>query len=136
MWGHIAEQQYGLVTWDQGVAAVGETRFWSDVRHGLAMRDLPSVYVARGAPRSRRRDIMAACLASGGVASMRTAAWLHGFPGVISLRTEITTTRAKRVRLPGVKAHRSTHLPAEHLTRVDGIPCTTAARTAIDIWLS
>ena len=131
-WGEIAEQQYGLVSWAQGLEAVGKTRLWSDIRAGRLVRDLPATYVVAGAPWSKRRDLMAACLASDGAVSMRSAAWLEGFP-VTSLRTEITTTSDKRVRLPGVKAHRSTYLPPEHLTIIDGIPVTTPARTAVDI---
>jgi len=132
-WGEVARRQYGLITWHQGLGIVGRTATVQAIRDGLIVRELPSVYVVDGAPWSKRRDIMAACLASGGVASLRTAAWLHGFPCLTSLRTEITTTTDRRIRLPGVKAHRSTYLPAKHITVVDGIPCTTPARTAIDI---
>jgi very-short-patch-repair endonuclease len=131
-WGEIAQGQYGLVTWDQGVALGGRGRMERAIEHGLLVRELPATYVVTGAPWSKRRDLMAACLASGGHVSMRTAAWFEGFP-VVSLRTEITTTSARRVRLPGVKAHRSTYLPPHHVTRIDGIPITTPARTAVDI---
>jgi hypothetical protein len=131
-WGPIAEGQHGLVTWDQGVEAVGPDRMGSEIRAGRLVRERPGVYAVAGAPRSRQRDVLAVCLTTGGVASHRSAAWLHGF-GLTSFRPEITTLPGARVRLPGVLAHRSTVLPPEHLTVVSGIPCTTPARTALDM---
>ncbi|MEY2478247.1 MAG: hypothetical protein QOG87_3562 [Actinomycetota bacterium] len=132
-WDEIAEQQHGLVTWRQGTACVGDDRVEADIRAGRIVRKRPSVYVVSGSPATQRREILAACLNADGVASHRSAAWLHGFPGIASLRPEITTGPATRVRLAGVKAHRSNFLPPKHLTVVDGIPCTTPARTALDM---
>jgi hypothetical protein len=131
-WGETAERQYGVVSWAQGVELAGKARLENEIRAGRLVRGLPGTYIVAGAPWSRKRDLMAASLASGGSVSMRSAAWLEGFP-LVSLRTEITTTADKRIRLPGVKAHRSTYLPAEHLTVIEGIPATTPARTAVDI---
>jgi hypothetical protein len=58
---------------------------------------------------------------------------MHRFPGIASLRPELTTCPTSRVRLAGVKAHRSNFLPPTHVTAVGGIPCTTPARTALDL---
>jgi hypothetical protein len=99
----------------------------------MLVRDRPGVYAIAGMPRTMEREILAACLSADGVASHRSAAWLHRFPGVASLRPEITTGPTSRVRLEGVRAHRSNFLPPKHLIVVDGIPCTTPARTALDM---
>jgi hypothetical protein len=132
-WSAVTERQHGLITWWQGVDLVGEERMWAAIRSRHVIRDLPGVYGATGTPYTPERALMAACLATGGVGSHRSAAWMERFPRVTTRRPEITTGPDVRVRLNGVKAHRSTFLPPEHITVVDGIPCTTAARTALDM---
>jgi hypothetical protein len=132
-WVEFCERQLGLITWDQGVEAAGRERFIHALRTGRILKDRPRVYVLAGVPRTKERDILSACLSAEAVASHHSAAWVERFPGIASLRPEITTGPSSRVRLAGVKAHRSTFLPPEHLTVVDGIPCTTPARTAVDM---
>lgn len=132
-WRALGERQLGLVTYEQGVATVGKPAFFRAVEKGVLLRDRPGVYVIAGVPRSKERDLLSACLAGEGAASHRSAAWMERFPRIASLRPEITTAAGKRVRLPGVKAHRSTYLPPHHLTVVEGIPCTSPARTAVDL---
>jgi hypothetical protein len=90
------------------------------------------VYLVAGAPSGWKQALAVACLAGppGTVASHRSAAALLGFgppPG----RAEITvpvTTSARRER---AVAHRSPLEGADRCT-VDGIPCTTPARTVVD----
>jgi very-short-patch-repair endonuclease len=75
----------------------------------------------------RRGLVWAVVLSTNGVASHRTAAWLHGlarWPGYV----EVTATARKR---RGVRVHRSA-LENEDRTRVDGLPTTTFARTLLD----
>ena len=132
-WREFGERQLGLVTWEQGVAAVGHDAMVRTVRSGALVRDRPRVYVIAGVPWSRERDLLSACLAGEGVASHRSAAWMERFPGITALRPEIMTTPDKHVRLEGVRAHHSNFLPPEHIVTVDGIPCTTPARTALDM---
>lgn len=121
-WGAIAEAQLGLVTWDQGLAAVGHDCMVRAISSGLLLRKRPGVYLVSGAPWTKETDLLAVCLSADAVASHRAAAQREGFPRIHSLRPEITTTADKRVRLAGVKAHRSTYLPPNHITVVDGIP--------------
>jgi hypothetical protein len=132
-WREFGERQLGLVTCAQGVELVGKRCFFHAVEQGYLVRDRPGVYVIAGVPRSKERDLLSACLSADAVASHRSAAWMERFPSVASLRPEITTSPASRVRLAGVKAHRSTYLPPEHITIVEGIPCTSPARTAVDL---
>jgi hypothetical protein len=132
-WGPIGERQLGLVTWNQGVAAAGHDTMVRAIRSQALVRDKPGVYVIAGVPKSKERDLLSACLSAHAVASHRSAAWMARFPGIASLRPEVTTSPATHVRLVGVKAHRSTYLPAEHITVIEGIPCTIPARTAVDL---
>lgn len=78
---------------------------------------------------------MAAVLAAGpqAVLSHRDAAALHGLrPPGDRARWEVTTTgRASSTRT--IRVFRTTALDAEDVTRVDGIPVTTAARTLVDL---
>jgi hypothetical protein len=131
-WGPIAERQLGLVTWDQGLEAVGHDRMMRAIASGVLVRTRPAVYLVAGAPWTKETDLLAVCLSAHAVASHRAAAYQEGF-NIRSLRPEITTTPGHHVRLSGVKAHRSTFLPPEHITVVNGIPCTTPARTAVDM---
>jgi hypothetical protein len=132
-WKEIAERQLGLVTQEQGVELVGERLFFYAVEKGFLVRRRPSVYLVAGVPYTKECDLLAVCLSAGAWASHRSAARLERIPGVASLRPEITTLPDTHVRLTGVKAHRSTYLPPHHLTVVGGIPCTTPARTAVDL---
>jgi very-short-patch-repair endonuclease len=78
---------------------------------------------------------MAVLLAAGAhaVASHTSAAALWGFRNVHREAIEITTLRAERCRLPGVRAHRATELPKEDVAERDGIPVTSYERTLCDM---
>lgn len=67
----------------------------------------------------------------GAVLSHRSAAALHGLVARDGGVTEITTTTSRRSR-PNLRVHRTRSLDRSATVR-DGIPCTTVARTLIDI---
>jgi hypothetical protein len=77
---------------------------------------------------------MVAVLAQGpaAVASHRAAAHLWGLLAGDEPRPEVTAPRHLRRRCD-VVVHESDKLPADHVTRVDGIPTTSVARTLIDL---
>jgi hypothetical protein len=78
---------------------------------------------------------MAAVLAygEGAVLSHRSAAALHGLRPTNRRNTDVTVpSRSARSR-PGIDVHRSTTLQPSDATTVDGIPCTTVARTLVDL---
>jgi hypothetical protein len=87
------------------------------------------------APRTWRARVMAAVLVvPDGVASHRTALYLHGVrclrkTGVI----EVSAPRGCATALEGVRVRSRRHLPAGDRTVVDGIPCTTAERAIVDV---
>lgn len=75
---------------------------------------------------------MAAVLALGptAVASHRMAGALHAIVNSDALEVSVTTRGGRRV--PGVMVHRTRRLGSEERTVVDGVRCTSLARTLID----
>jgi hypothetical protein len=78
---------------------------------------------------------LAAVLACGpdAVLSHRSAAALHALRDFGAPRIEITVPGRSRRGHPGLLIHRSTTLTAADVTRVRAIPCTTVARTLLDL---
>jgi hypothetical protein len=84
---------------------------------------------------SREGRWMAAVLACGpgAVLSHRSAAALLGLRPFGGVRIEVTVPGRSRRRHPGIQAHRSTTLLPADTAREQNIPCTTIARTQLDI---
>jgi very-short-patch-repair endonuclease len=78
---------------------------------------------------------MAAVLACGpgAVVSHRDAATLLGLLPAGSGRIAVTRPRSGMRRIPGIVIHRTRHLPAKETTTCERIPCTTFARTLVDL---
>ena len=78
---------------------------------------------------------MAAVLAcgEGAVLSHRSAAELHELRATDRARIDVTVPGRGRPTANGVDVHRSTTLTPHDVTTVDGIPCTTVARTLLDL---
>jgi hypothetical protein len=83
-------------------------------------------------PRARLRAAALTC-GPGTVISHRSAAWLLGF-GARNPRTidVISSTQAGR-KVDGIKAHKVPRPAPTELVPIDGIPCTNAARTIVDL---
>jgi predicted transcriptional regulator of viral defense system len=84
---------------------------------------------------TREGHWMAAVLACGpeAVLSHRTAAALHSLRPSHRTNIEVTVpSRPSRKRV-GIDVHRSTTLAAQDVTVVNQIPCTTVARTLLDL---
>lgn len=88
------------------------------------------------APSTPIGSLMAACLDTGGVASHRSAAWVHGLRAHPPPRPEVTVPKG---RLPGRKAagdlivHTSTSLPEEDILTVRYVPVMSIARTFLGL---
>lgn len=84
-----------------------------------------------------RRDglYMAAVLACGpgAVLSHRSAAALLGLRDWGAMKIEVTVPRRSSRRHEGIAVHRSTKLTPQDVTVVNGIPCTSVARTLLDL---
>lgn len=66
--------------------------------------------------------------------SFRSGAFLHRVDGITDPPIEVTVGRGRRVRVDGVIVHRvSTPLDGRDVVVIDGIPCTSLARTLVDL---
>jgi len=131
----IAARQEGLVTRPQARAHLSRKQLTSRLAAGRLVPVRWGIYRFAGCPVTERQPLMAACLAGGpgAVASHRSAAVLWRMPGVLCEQPEITVPWPQWPRLPGVKSHQSTVLPAAHCTTRQGVPVTTPARTLADL---
>lgn len=110
------------------------------VRRTLASEQLVRVHrgVHRlaGSPRSWEQELLAACLASGGVASHRSAArlWAVRLTGVDrrDWPVEVAVHRPNAPRLKGVVVHQASDLGRRNGRR-RGIPVTTPQRMLVDL---
>jgi predicted transcriptional regulator of viral defense system len=83
----------------------------------------------------RNGRYMAAVLACGpgAVLSHRSAAALHGIRATARTNIDVTIPGRSPRKHAGIDVHRSTTLTPEDVTTVHGIPCTTVARTILDL---
>jgi len=84
---------------------------------------------------SREGHWMAAVLACGpgAVLSHRSAAALHELRAYAGVKIDVTVPSRSTRHHPGIKLHRSTSLTPADTTREKNIPCTTVARTQLDL---
>ncbi|HEY3724767.1 MAG TPA: DUF559 domain-containing protein [Acidimicrobiia bacterium] len=131
----LAAKQHGVVSYAQARAAgLSESAIrhrrrsgrWRDVRRG--------VYRISGALETPRLRAVAATLAAGpdAVLSHTSAAALLGLPGFGIDPATISIPRARRA-IYGVRVEQTLALPAHHRREIDGIPCTSVARTVFDL---
>jgi very-short-patch-repair endonuclease len=105
------------------------------VRNRVTRRDLlvvhRGVYRMPGAPSSYEQRVLAGCLATGGVASHRTAARLFGLPGFgAEKRVEISVPSRRASKLDGVVAHMSNLL---EVTFIGNIPVAMPAQVLLGV---
>lgn len=84
-----------------------------------------------GTPRTPQQALLAACMETGGVASHRSAAWLHRLGATRPpVPPEVLVARPGRREIrPIATLHTTTWLPSDDVVMVDGIPTTGVART-------
>ena len=102
-----------------------EQRLWRPVQR--------AVYRPASAPMTWHLRVMAACLAVDGFASHRTAAALLGLDGLSPGLIEVVVARSTAPRLHAATVRRSRSLGPGDRAAVDGIPCTSVARTIVDL---
>ena len=131
---HLAREQHGVFhrrQWvDGGLSASTLSR---RLQSGIVTRIGPEVYSYASVPVTWRMGVVAAVLGSGprAAASHHTASHLHGLTNRPD-QIEVVTLRTGR-RPSDFVLHQSTDLARSHVTKVDGIPVTTIARTIVDI---
>ena len=130
----IAERQHGLIRLDQLVRlGLSASAVRSRVAAGRIHRVHRSVYTVGRRSLSRRGTWLAAVFAVPGSALSHLAAAAHRElwkpPGVI----DVSVARPVRRRSGPIRIHRVKPFHPEELVVLAGIPCTSVARTAIDI---
>ncbi|MGH9117156.1 MAG: DUF559 domain-containing protein [Acidimicrobiales bacterium] len=99
------------------------------------MRSSKGVFHLRDHPVTWHTRLWIALLEAGGHAavSRRAAAQLLGLPGEWRDPVDITKRQGKHHHVTQGRLHESSWLPPEHVTTIDGLPCTTLARTLFDL---
>jgi very-short-patch-repair endonuclease len=132
----LAERQHGVVSLSQLQFMGLSSRAVRDrVAAGRLTRIHRGVYAVGHGRLTGHGRWMAAVLAlgDGAVLSHRSAAALHGIRPDNRATTDITLpSRSARPR-PGIRVHKSSTLTAADVTTMDGIRCTTVARTLLDM---
>jgi very-short-patch-repair endonuclease len=130
----LAAGQLGVVARRQLIAAgLTESMILRRTRSGRLVQLHRGVYAVGHRHLRREAWWLAAVLAvPGSVLSHRDAAGLHGIRSANHTMTDVTTTsRATDHR--GIRVHRTRVLDAADVTKLDGIPTTTLARTLVDL---
>ena len=133
----LGARQHGVLTLPQlkalGLSASGVKRRTAGARLHRLHRGVYSLVPY--ALLTRRGHWIAAVLACGpgAVLSHRTAAALHELRGTQRAKIDVTVPGRSCRRPSRVDIHRSTTLTDADVTIVDGIPCTTVARTTFDL---
>ncbi len=132
----LAERQHGVVSLPQLQFLGLSARAVRDrVAAGRLTRIHRGVYAVGHGRLTIRGYWMAAVLAYGpkAVLSHRSAAALHGIRPDNRAKTDVTVPGRSVRQRPGIQVHVSTTLEPADITEIDGIPCTSLARTLLDL---
>jgi predicted transcriptional regulator of viral defense system len=132
----LAERQHGVISLHQLQFYGLSPRAVRDrVAAGRLTRIHRGVYAVGHGRLTLRGHWMAAVLAYGPtvVLSHRSAAALHGIRRTNPAQRRVTLPSPSARPRPGIDVHRSTTLEPKDITTVGGIPCTTLARTLLDL---
>ena len=138
----IARRQHGVVARHQ--TDLTDDAWNRAIRAGSLVRLHPGVARLPGTASTYAQRIAAAVLAAGdgALASHRSAAHLHGIPGVDESEVDVIVARRGRapgreratsVDLDGVASHRPRDLRRLTPSRANGIACTNVLRTLVDL---
>jgi REase_MTES_1575/Transcriptional regulator, AbiEi antitoxin len=132
----LADAQHGVVSLPQlrtlGLSANAVVKRAKAGRLHRVYRGVYAVGRANLDARGRRMAAVLAC-GPGAVLSHKTAADALGLLPRASARIELSVPGRVARNQPGLLVHRPRTLQAEDCTTVDGIPCTTVARTLLDL---
>jgi predicted transcriptional regulator of viral defense system len=132
----IAGRQHGVVTRRQ-LEAIGirGTSVERRVASGRLVRLYRGVFAVGHVQRTRETRWIAAVMACGrgAVLSHLDAAVLWKIYTTKGTTIHVTTTTRSTRTLPGIRVHRARKLDPADVTKKDGIPVTTVARTLVDL---
>ena len=145
----IFRAQMGLATRVQLLArGVTEPQLRVALAQRRWLRAARGLYALPSWPKSPKRSLLAACLATGGVASHASAAWVWSLleeppvPPVVSVahRRHLTTPTSGGETSPGcfpelrqLVVHRSRDLRPASISERNGIPTTNPLRSLVDL---
>jgi very-short-patch-repair endonuclease len=129
-----AARQHGVVTRGQVLSTgLSPRQLERVVARGVLVPVHRGVYRATGSQPTFEQSVVAASLATRGVASHGTAATLWGMRGWSSLLVEVTVVGRRQTRLVGVVGHCTSRLDPVDVARRGAIPLTSPARTLLDL---
>ena len=131
----VAAARHGAVTRRQAAdRGLTKTVIARLIRDGVLAEPVPGVLVARAAPNTWRQQLYVATLASrgAGAAGFRAAAALHAMDGYQPGPVELLVPTSRHIELPRLVMHRGP-VPRTDVLPVDGIRCTSIARTLCDV---
>lgn len=130
-----ARKQLGLITRRQLVElGLSRQAISRRVAAGRFERAGSTTLRVAGAIPSSEASVLGACLDLSGVASHRTAAWLHGLLPVAPPRIDVTVSKGRATENAATgtrpwRVHTSTNLAPDDIVRVGVVPATSVART-------
>ena len=131
--GHAA-RHHGVIgsrtATDLGASASSIARW---VERERVVRAASGVLVVAGAPPTWRQRVAVAAESGGALASHRAAAALRELDGFPPRQVEVLTLHGRRRKRRDWIVHESRTLRGADVDEVDGIPCTTIARTLLDL---
>lgn len=131
----LAARQLGLASTTDAVGVgMSDDQLWRMRKAGLVVPVHRGVVRHAAATHDHDTRLLAAVMACGdALASHRSAAMLHHYE-VRRYRPELLVLGTVLPKLAGVTIHRTTQLDDVDRTVVRGIPCTSRARTALDLF--
>jgi hypothetical protein len=128
-------RQYGVITVQQAHrAGLSDRMIEYRVSTGRWTRLATGLYAVVSAPPNWQRDLAAAVLLHPTVfVAGRSAAALHGFPGIRHRQPEVMVPLTSNARSPLAKVHRSAFFHQIGTTRVAGFEVTTPAETVLTL---
>jgi hypothetical protein len=132
----VAERQHGVVTLSQlQFHGLGKAAVAKRARAGRLHRVHRGVYAVGRPHLTLPGHWMAAVLACGPKAALshRSAAALHGLRQDNRAKTDIMVPSSSVRSRPTIDVHKSSTLGPSDIAIVDHIPCTTVARTLVDL---
>jgi very-short-patch-repair endonuclease len=132
----LAERQHGVVALHQlQLLGLSKSAVSRRGRAGRLHRIHRAVYAVGHANLTGHGHWMAAVLACGPSAALshRSAAGLWGLRPDNRRKSDISLPGPSARAKQAIEVHRSVTLTADDMTTADGIPCTTVARTLVDL---
>lgn len=131
----ITRAQYGLITTEQALKALGPSRKARWVAEQRLISVQPSVFRMAGSPETWHQSVLAASLAVDGVVSHRSAAELWGLIQPAGYAEVSVSGNVNRTVRPPAIVHRIIDLHPELAVDRQGFRLTDPVRTVIDLGL-